>query len=114
MCKIYIILLCRYGPDSGSVKESIRSLDTAIGNLIDHLSANNKSESVNIIVASDYGLTATRPENTVDLSSIIDWRKDVIWARSDLTNILVKPRRAEKVNVITVFSSHLNGICAVY
>ncbi|MDR1010557.1 MAG: ectonucleotide pyrophosphatase/phosphodiesterase [Opitutaceae bacterium] len=54
-----------HGPVSPQVRDELMKVDAAIGQLVDGLRARNLLDSVNIVVVSDHGMTATSSERLV-------------------------------------------------
>ncbi|XP_025096300.1 bis(5'-adenosyl)-triphosphatase enpp4-like isoform X2 [Pomacea canaliculata] len=47
----------KYGPDSQQVADKVREMDGVLGKILDTMDAKNLSDSVNVIVVSDHGMT---------------------------------------------------------
>ena len=61
-----------YGPDMPQVDSAVARVDSMIGRLIGGLSRLGLASSVNVIVVSDHGMSATSPERLIVLDDYID------------------------------------------
>lgn len=59
----------QFGPDSPEVAAAIRRVDSAIGQLVEGLSA--RGRRVNLVIVSDHGMSATSPDRVVEIDSLI-------------------------------------------
>lgn len=55
----------RHGPDSPQVVEAIQKVDRAIGNLLDAFQQAGLTDSTDVVVVSDHGMTSRSPERVV-------------------------------------------------
>ncbi|HGY57431.1 MAG TPA: alkaline phosphatase family protein [Caldithrix abyssi] len=62
----------RGGPDSPELNRAVAKVDSAIGYLRSRLAQIGKTDSVNIIVVSDHGMTSTRGKKMIALEELFD------------------------------------------
>lgn len=61
----------RYGPDAPETREAISHADSILGLLMDGLARRGIGDSVNVIVVSDHGMTATSPDRVIRLGRLL-------------------------------------------
>ena len=61
-----------YGPDSKEILDAILRVDADLGLLLDGLEERGLADSVNIIVVSDHGMSATSPERVIFVDDYVD------------------------------------------
>jgi predicted AlkP superfamily pyrophosphatase or phosphodiesterase len=59
-----------FGPDSAQVNATIRTVDTAVGQLFDGLKAHGLSQSTDVVIVSDHGMTAVSPNRVIWLDDL--------------------------------------------
>lgn len=59
------------GPESPQMKDAIRAVDEAIGQLLDKIKVRNLTEQLNLVIVSDHGMTRT-DSNTIRRISLKD------------------------------------------
>src|SRR4030095_12301833 len=62
----------KHGPDSPEVAASVRSVDEAIGRLVQGLHRLKLDELANLVIVSDHGMVEVSPTRTIALGDIID------------------------------------------
>lgn len=60
------------GPDSEEILDAILRVDADLGLLMDGLEARGLADSVNVIVVSDHGMSATSPERMIFVDDYVD------------------------------------------
>jgi len=63
-----------HGPDSQQAHAAVRSVDAAIGRLLDGLSARGVLDRTNLVIVSDHGMAAVAPGNAVAVEDMVDPR----------------------------------------
>lgn len=61
----------KYGPESPEVNESIARLDSIVGELYSRLEDIGMSDSVNVIISSDHGMTEMSEERVINVAEIL-------------------------------------------
>jgi predicted AlkP superfamily pyrophosphatase or phosphodiesterase len=79
-----------YGPDSLQVNEALVSVDTALGHLVNGLRRRRQLDTTNLVIVSDHGMSASSPERTVLLDSIVN--PDHIELSSAIVNVGIDPK----------------------
>ncbi|KAI4139657.1 MAG: hypothetical protein LQ340_007977, partial [Diploschistes diacapsis] len=64
----------RYGPNSTTIRTTIRAVDSMLGSLFAGLEARNLTSIVNIIVLSDHGMASTSTSRLIQLDDLVDPR----------------------------------------
>ncbi|KAK5151725.1 type I phosphodiesterase/nucleotide pyrophosphatase [Cryomyces antarcticus] len=64
----------KYGPNSTEIRDTIKSVDDMLGDLLDRLKERNLTDIVNIVVVSDHGMATTSSERLIQLENIVDTR----------------------------------------
>ena len=62
----------RHGPDAAETGAAIAAVDAALGRLVAGLDALPYGRDVTLVLVSDHGMQATRPEDAVAIESLID------------------------------------------
>lgn len=62
----------RHGPDATETGAAIADVDAALGRLVAGLDALPFARDITLVVVSDHGMQATRPEDAVAIESLID------------------------------------------
>ncbi|MCF8242521.1 MAG: ectonucleotide pyrophosphatase/phosphodiesterase [Melioribacteraceae bacterium] len=60
-----------YGPNSPEINKSIQRLDSLVGFLHNQLSTTDLSDSVNVIIVSDHGMTEISEERTINIAEML-------------------------------------------
>lgn len=86
-----------FGPDSNEVDDALRSIDNALARLLAGLDRRGLRDSLNLVIVSDHGMTATSPERVVFLDEIVpkEWMHVVMWGV--LTGISPAPEHRDEV-----------------
>lgn len=79
-----------YGPDSLQVEESLVTIDTALGRLVDGLRRRDAYLTTNLVIVSDHGMSASSPERVVLLDPIVNLEH--IEIVSSLVNAGIEPK----------------------
>ena len=61
-----------HGPDSAEAYRAVRTVDAAIGQLLDGLSARGVLDHTNLVIVSDHGMAAVAPGNAVAIEDMVD------------------------------------------
>ena len=64
-----------HGPDSAEVNATLAQIDASVGRLLDGLAARGLRDSLNLVVLSDHGQTASSVERTVLVDEIVDLKR---------------------------------------
>ena len=64
----------RAGPASPAVAEAVEQVDAALGRLLDGIDALPHGPEVSVVLVSDHGMAATRPDAVIDLRAVADLR----------------------------------------
>ena len=64
----------RTGPASPAVAEAVEQVDADLGRLLDGIDALPHGGAVSVVLVSDHGMGAVRPEGMIDLSAVADLR----------------------------------------
>jgi predicted AlkP superfamily pyrophosphatase or phosphodiesterase len=93
-----------FSPDSPEVAKAILEVDAQIGRLVAGLKERKIFKKVNIIIVSDHGMTAVKPNDVVLLDNYFDIGKadPIVWG-GQVTNIFPKENEAE--NIATALNS---------
>lgn len=62
----------RYGPDSRQLDDALRTIDQAMGQLVDALQRNGQYTSTDLVIVSDHGMAELSPARRIYLDDIID------------------------------------------
>ena len=82
-----------YGPDSVEVRTALRTVDDAMGRLLDGLAARSLLDAVNLIITSDHGLAAVAPGNTVAIEDMVDARDAAVVTTGQSVGFAPQPGR---------------------
>lgn len=71
----------RHGPDSAEVDEALRSIDAALARLLAGLERRGLRDTLDMVVVSDHGMSATSPDRVVFLDDLVpgEWAHVVMW-----------------------------------
>jgi competence protein ComGC len=88
----------QFGPDSKEADAALKSVDNAIGHLLDGLRARNR-DNVDLIIVSDHGSTAIPKENRIPLHSILPGYSSHLkwWECGVITQIVPKKEDLKSV-----------------
>jgi predicted AlkP superfamily pyrophosphatase or phosphodiesterase len=86
------------GPDSQEVKQAIARVDESLGRLVAGLKSRGIFNRVNLIIASDHGMTRLDPSQVVALDDYFDTSQaeTVVW-NSGMVHIFPKPEMEQAV-----------------
>nr|XP_045597847.1 bis(5'-adenosyl)-triphosphatase enpp4-like [Procambarus clarkii]XP_045597848.1 bis(5'-adenosyl)-triphosphatase enpp4-like [Procambarus clarkii]XP_045597849.1 bis(5'-adenosyl)-triphosphatase enpp4-like [Procambarus clarkii] len=76
-----------YGPNSSQVKEELRKIDEGIGHMYHLLRLYKLSDTVDVIVMSDHGMSAVKDDNIILLDDIVDPKLYTTSGTSPILNI---------------------------
>ena len=79
----------RAGPATPAVAEAVEGVDAALGRLLDGIDALPHREAVSVVLVSDHGMAATRPDAVIDLRAIADLRDARVLAGGPGANLFV-------------------------
>lgn len=68
--------------------ETIKHVDKYIGLLMALLDNAELSSSLNIIIASDHGMTEVSNERSINLGEYVDFKEDVKWSYTSVIGIV--------------------------
>ena len=70
-----------FGPGSAEVDDAMRSIDGALARLLAGLERRGLRDTLNLVVVSDHGMTATSPDRVVFLDDLVprEWAHVVMW-----------------------------------
>jgi predicted AlkP superfamily pyrophosphatase or phosphodiesterase len=77
----------RYGPDSPEIDESIARVDSLIGELYTRLDRIGMTDSVNVIVTSDHGMTQMSKDRVINIASILSDYDCKIWGGGTMMSV---------------------------
>ena len=60
-----------HGPESAEVDTALKTVDVALGRLLDGLKQRGLDRSANIVIVSDHGMTAAGPDKVVVIDSLV-------------------------------------------
>jgi predicted AlkP superfamily pyrophosphatase or phosphodiesterase len=87
----------RFGPESRQVRDAVRRVDSYLGRLLDGLERRGLHDDVNIVIASDHGLSETSVDRVVALDDYIDLDDVDIIDINPTVGLLPRPGRQEVV-----------------
>ena len=64
----------RYGPASPAVADAVERVDADLGRLLDGIDALPHGVAVSVVLVSDHGMAAARPDGMIDLGAVADLR----------------------------------------
>ena len=69
------------GPDTPAVNAALREVDAALARLVDGLKQRGLFDKTNLVIVSDHGMTATRPDHIVNIDRVFDMNAlENVWA----------------------------------
>ena len=86
-----------HGPDSTATAAAVAKVDRMIGRLLQGLEERDLLDSVNLLVISDHGMTATAPERVVYLEDHVDLHGIEVSGGSPVLLLRPPPDREEEV-----------------
>ncbi len=86
-----------YGPVYAKVDSAVKIVDEALGLLIEGLKERKIFDSVNIIVTSDHGMTATAKERTIYLDDYVDFSSVRLVDRGILVSVWAGPEKIDSL-----------------
>jgi len=91
-----------YGPDSREVMRSLKSVDRAIGDLLNQLKKRDNFDEYNIVIVSDHGMTEASDDKKIYLDKIIPFiAKMTVWADyGPIAAMIPKPEYKHHLGVI--------------
>jgi predicted AlkP superfamily pyrophosphatase or phosphodiesterase len=99
-----------YGPDSVEVRTALRTVDDAMGRLVDGLAARSLLDEVNLIITSDHGLAAVAPGNTVAIEDMVDARDAAVVTTGQSVGFAPQPGR-EREAYARLIGAHAHYEC---
>ena len=95
-----------YGPDSPEINISIARHDSLIGRLYNGLAKINMSDSVNVILVSDHGMTNIYPDKTIEIDKILP--EDNYRHINDGPFFMIEPEKSQFNKVLSELKSAEN------
>jgi predicted AlkP superfamily pyrophosphatase or phosphodiesterase len=89
----------RYGPGSSQVADAIKTVDRAIGRLLDGIETLPVRQQVYVVVVSDHGMTESAPEQYVAIESLIDMEGVRVADSGPNANLHIKGGRQRAVAI---------------
>ena len=86
---IKAFLLNRYGPNSEEIKLRIRSIDKAIGTIMDYFDEHQLTDKVNVLLVSDHGMTDVSGSRSINLGNYINFTEDIEWSYASAVGLLI-------------------------
>ncbi|RDZ27735.1 alkaline phosphatase family protein [Lysobacter silvisoli] len=80
-----------YGPDSAQTRDALRSIDTALGRLIDGLAARDRLDQVNIVVVSDHGMATVPPGQAIAVEDMVTMEEAAVTSIGQSIGIAPRP-----------------------
>lgn len=80
-----------HGPDSDEARDAIRTIDAAIGRLLDGLAARDQLERVNLIVVSDHGMATVAPGHAIAVEDMVSMQEATVVSIGQSIGIAPKP-----------------------
>ena len=80
-----------HGPDSPQARDAIRAVDTAIGRLLDGLTARGRLEDTDLIVVSDHGMVTVPPGNVIAVEDMATLEEAVVVTVGQVVTMIPKP-----------------------
>ena len=80
-----------YGPDSAQAREATRTIDAALGRLLDGLAARDQLERVNLIVVSDHGMATVAPGHAIAVEDMVSVKEATVVSIGQSIGIAPKP-----------------------
>lgn len=82
-------------------------MDNAIGGLMQEFDETGLTDKVNILIASDHGMTDVSDENTINLGSIIDFNEEIEWSYTSAVGLIIpKDGKLTQVQLGSVTKYH--------
>lgn len=97
----------RHGPNATETGEAVATVDRAMGRLMAGLQTLPQAREVTLVVVSDHGMQATRPDDAVALESLIDTTGVRIADGGPNANLHVRGGPAQAVAVRDSLNRHL-------
>src|SRR5262249_54157959 len=85
------------GPDSNEVGTALREVDAALGRLLAGLKQRGLTDSVNLVIVSDHGATASGPDRVIVLDRIVDVADIDLVTNGVLASLAPKPGHEQEV-----------------
>ncbi|XP_067929853.1 ectonucleotide pyrophosphatase/phosphodiesterase family member 5-like [Watersipora subatra] len=88
----------KYGPNSEEVKERIKAIDKVLGKMMDEFDTRGLTDEVNILIASDHGMTDVNSSKMINLGAYIDFDADIEWSYLSAIGLIIpKPGNLDEV-----------------
>lgn len=80
-----------YGPDSPQAHAALRTLDAALGRLLDGLAAHSRLEATDLIVVSDHGMATVPPGNVLAAEDLVPATQASVITIGQVITLIPKP-----------------------
>lgn len=100
-----------HGPASDEVRQAMKQVDDALGMLLNGLSTRNMTETTNIIVVSDHGMTGISSDRLIFVDDYLDLNDVYIVDWTPILQIIPNPGKEDDV-YNALYGAHPN--MAVY
>lgn len=95
-----------FGPDSPQIDTAIASIDSTLGDLLTSLNDINMSDSVNIILVSDHGMTYTSGDRIINIEEMLNGY-EVDYSNSGPV-MMIQPKQNELEEVYSLLKKNEN------
>ncbi len=86
-----------FGPQSDEVTRAIARLDSSLGKIVQGIKDIGLADSVNIILVSDHGMTATSPQRVVRMDSLLHGLKFTVNGSAQVASLLGDEKTMEEI-----------------
>lgn len=80
-----------HGPDSPQARDAIRTVDAAIGRLLDGLAATGRLDRTDLVVVSDHGMATVPPGGAVAVEDVVSMEEAEVISIGQVVNIVPRP-----------------------
>ncbi|XP_067930631.1 ectonucleotide pyrophosphatase/phosphodiesterase family member 5-like [Watersipora subatra] len=88
----------QYGPNSEEVKNRIKAIDKVLGKMMDEFDTRGLTDEVNILIASDHGMTDVDSSKMINLGAYIDFDANIEWSYLSAIGLIIpKPGKLDEV-----------------
>lgn len=96
------------GPRSQAVRDTAKTIDAAIGRLLQGLQARGIAQKVNLVILSDHGMSPINPKKVIDLMQIIP--EDSLQAITDSDAVVAVYPKPEQLEAVYERLRHTPGM----
>jgi predicted AlkP superfamily pyrophosphatase or phosphodiesterase len=79
-----------HGPDSPQAREAVRTVDAAIGRLLDGLAATGRLDRTDLVVVSDHGMATVPPGHSIAVEDVVSKKEAEVITLGQVVNIVPK------------------------